>query len=507
MKRYHLIQANIWGLLVAMLLGFASCEKGPNFREFNYAAPVVNDLSPAHGYIGSDVTITGADFGNLVKAVKVYFGGVLADTIRSVEDNKIVVQAPPNGVSGIITVEIFGKTDTTTSAFTYLPSAKIGIVSTDKAMEGDEVSITGENFGTDISKVQVFIGTNEAQVVSVEPTLVKFRVPDVPSGSVILVVDGQRLTGSYLMVGMEKLTGTLIGHSGSYQNNTATTIAAAVDGDITTYVDGATATGFVGYDLGAGKAAVLKSVRYVPRSTHASRMANGEIRGANDPTLSDYKVLYTITETPPVGVYTEKAIDDEQSYRYIYYYSPAGNCNIAEIEFYGNVVDKADPVGKYIWEFLKDGDNEGWTPQQSGAWTVSGGTLNVTFTQATGNKRSDLLMTKLPVVINTGTYPIIAMKMIGKPEGARITFDTNNGSFGNGFNKYSTDYASKDVYYWDMSTLTLGSGGAKPNEQITFSTFQFKVADIPQTDPATGYKVDWIRTFESKEKLAAFLGL
>src|SRR5690606_30054910 len=169
----------------------------------------------------------------------------LADTVRSVEDNKIVVQAPAQGISGTITVEIFGKTDTTTSAFTYLPSAKIGIVSTDKAMEGDEVTITGENFGTDISKVQVFIGTNEAQVISVNSTQVKFRVPDVPSGSVILVVDGQRLTGSYLMVGMEKLTGTLIGHAGSYQNNAATTIAAAVDGDITTYVDAAAATGFV----------------------------------------------------------------------------------------------------------------------------------------------------------------------------------------------------------------------------------------------------------------------
>ncbi|MGC4234985.1 MAG: DUF4979 domain-containing protein [Niabella sp.] len=507
MKQYNSIKATIFGMLVAMVSFITSCEKGPNFREFNYAAPVVDDFFPKQGYIGSDITITGSDFGTLPRAVKVYFGGVLADTVRSAENGKLVVQAPAQGISGIITVEIFGKTDTTSTAFTYLPSAKIGIVSTDKAMEGDEVTITGENFGTDISKVQVFIGSNEAQVVSVTPNLVKFRVPDVPSGSVILVVDGQRLTGSYLMVGMEKLTGTLIGHTGSWGNNPATTIAAAVDGDITTFIDGPTTTGYVGYDMGAGKAAVVKSVRYVPRSTHASRMMNGEIRGANDPTLSDYKVLYKITETPPVGVYTEKQIDNEESYRYIYYYAPEGNCNIAEIEFYGNVIDKTDPVGKYVWEFLKDGDNEGWTPQQSGAWTVSGGTLNVTFTQATGNKRSDLMMTKLPVVINTGTYPIIAMKMIGKPEGARITFDTNNGSFGNGFNKYSTDYATKDVYYWDMSTLTLGSGGAKPNEQLNFTTFQFKIADIPQADPALGYKVDWIRTFESKEQLAAFLGL
>src|SRR5690606_9247374 len=112
--------------------------------------------------------------------------------------------------------------------------------------------------------------------------------PDAPSGNVIAVVDGQRLVGSYLMVGMEKLTGTLIGHTGSWNNDPATTITAAVDGNIETFVDGANKVGYVGYDLGAGKGAILKSVRYVPRSTHASRMMSGEIRGANDPSLSDY---------------------------------------------------------------------------------------------------------------------------------------------------------------------------------------------------------------------------
>ncbi|SDD12146.1 DUF4979 domain-containing protein [Niabella drilacis] len=508
MQQYNLAQRYICGLLAVMLLGFASCEKGPDFREFNYPAPVIDGLSPAQGYVGSDVTITGADFGNLTKAVKVYFGGVLADTIRSVEDNKIVVQAPENGVSGVIRVEIFGKADTSGTAFTYLPSAKFIAVSADKAMKGDKLTITGENFGTDIAKVQLFIGANEAQVTSVTSTQIEFVVPDVPSGTVYIVVDGQRLTGSYLMVGMEKLTGTLIGHTGSWSNSPATTIAAAVDGDIATYVDAATASGFVGYDMGVGKAAVIKSVRFVPRNTFGSRMVNGEIRGANDPALSDAVTLYTVTAAPPSGVYTEVAITNTESYRYIYYYAPAGNCNIAAIEFYGNVVEKADPVGKYIWEFLKEGDNEGWVPQQSASWTVSGGALNVTFPQTSGNKRADLAQkTTSPVVVHTGTFPVIAIKMIGKPEGARITFDTNLGSFGNGYNKYATEYAGQNVYYWDMAALSIGAGAPRPNEQLSFTTFQFKIADIPQADPATGYKVEWIRTFESKEKLAAFLGL
>ncbi|WP_315824468.1 DUF4979 domain-containing protein [Paraflavitalea speifideaquila] len=487
------------------LLYTTSCQKDPKYREFDYPAPVVKEFFPAQGYVGGDVTINGADFGDKVKAIKVYFNGVLADTVRSVENNKIVVQIPAKGVSGTITVDYFGKKDTTTTPFTYLPSARFTAVSADKAMQGDELIVTGENFGTDMAKVEVLIGTNKAQVTSVTPTQIKFKVPDVPSGTVIIIVDGQRLTGTYLMVGMEKLTGTLMGHSGSWANNPANTIAAAVDGNINTYIDGPTSSGYVGYDFGPGKAAVLKSVRYVPRSTHASRMLNGEIRVANDPTLYDYKVLYKITQTPAVGVYTEVTISDLGNYKYIYYYSPDGNCNIAEIEFYGNLVDKPDPVGKYIWEFMKDGDNDGWEPQQSAPSTVAAGALNVTFPQASGNKRADLAQKRtLPVSIHTGTYPILAIKFT-KPEGARVTFDTNLGSLGNGFNKYSTDFAAKNVYYWDMSATGFGTGAPRLNEQINFTIFQFKIADIPPTDPATGYKVEWIRTFTSKEALTAFV--
>ncbi len=493
------------GTIIALIT--ISCEKGPNFREFTYPAPVVNDFHPKQGYVGSLITIDGADFGTLKNAVKVYFGDVPADSVNYVEDNKIEVLVPESAISGILTVEIFGKQDQTKEELAILPSARVVLVSTDKAQEGEEVTITGENFGENPELVQVLIGEVEAQVNSVTPTEVRFAVPDAPSGNIILIVDGQRLNAGYLMIGIEKLTGTLIGHSGSWQNNPATMIQAAVDGNLDTYIDAATTSGYVGWDLGVGKAAVLASVRYAPRSTHAARMVGGEIRGANDPSLSDYVVLHKITATPPAGVLTEASIqtEGEESYRYIYYYAPEGNCNIAEIEFYGNIVEKAAAVGHHIWEFTTDGEAEGWEAQQGGVMTVSGGALSVKFPQTSGNKRADLKQTKLPIKIHTGNYPIFAVKM-EKPEGARITFDTNNGAFGNGFNKYATDYATEDVYFWDMASLSMGSGPARPNEEISLSTFQLKIADIPQDDPATGYKIEWIRTFESKEKLAEFLG-
>lgn len=468
----------------------------------------MEDFYPKQSYVGNVITIEGTDFGDIPAAVKVYFGGVIADSVESVENNKIEVRVPENALSGILTVDIFGKQDTTIEALTLLPSARVIAVDVERAQEGDEVTITGENFGENIDLVQVFIGEVEAQVNSVTPTEVRFTVPDAPSGNIILIVDGQERTASYLMIGIEKLTGTLIGHEGSWGNDPNTTIQAAVDGDLETFIDGPGNPGFVGWDLGEGKAAVLSSVRYAPRGTHASRMTGGEIRGANDPSLSDYVVLHTVEGVPPSGVLTEANIqlEEGESYRYIYYYAATGNCNIAEIEFYGNMIDVEIPVGQLVWEFDTDGNAEGWEALQGGTMTVIGGALNVGFTQASGNKRADLRQSNLPVTIHTGNYPIIAMKM-EKPEGARITFDTNMGEFGPGFNKYATDYADEDVYYWDMSELPLGGSGVRTDEEITFAnTFQFKIADVPEDDPATGYKIEWIRTFESREKLAEFIG-
>lgn len=307
---------------------------------------------------------------------------------------------------------------------------------------------------------------------------------------------------------LEKLEGTLIGHSGSWGDNPATRIEAAVDGDLSTFVDGPGSQGYVGYLFEDGEAAVIRSARYAPRSGYAERMVGGEIRGSNDPNLTDYVVLHKITDEPPVGMYTEIEIEaSEQSFRFIYYTNPeSGSCNIAEIEFYGDITESDIVFGEYIWNFNSDGDNLGWTPQGA-EWTVEGGILNVIFPQVTGNKRADLRYTKLPVTFHTGAFPILAMKA-DITSAARITFDTNRGEFGAGFNKYSTEFLeSHGVYYWNMSTLRLGSGGeVHANQELFFnSTLQFKIADIPEADESTSYTVEWIRTFESKEALQAFL--
>lgn len=329
---------NIACWLVA-LIGFgAGCEKGPQFREFTYPAQSASGINYNLGFPGMNVTITGANFDTLRGAVKVWFGGIQATNVVSCKNTEIVVQVPAGAVTGKVGLQVWTTKTDSIGSFTVIPTPTFKSISASSGNAGDVITFTGLNFLTNLSAVKVMIGSSQAQIVSNSATEVQFKVPNTVSGTAVVNFNDYPVTGPFFFVGGEqKITGTLIGHSGSYNNSTSTTIAAAVDGKLTTYVDAPTASGYVGYDVGAGKTAKLTVVRYAPRSGQAPRMIKGEIRGSNDATLASYDVLYKITSAPPVGVLTETVINTVNNYRYIYYYAPEGSCNIAEIEFIGKV--------------------------------------------------------------------------------------------------------------------------------------------------------------------------
>lgn len=137
--------------------------------------------------------------------------------------------------------------------------------------------------------------------------------------------------------GSKKLTGTVIGTDGSWNNNTAATKTAAVDGNLSTYFDGPAANGvWLGYDLGADSTQAVFKIRYAPRSGFGSRMTGGIFQGSNVANFSTATTLYTITAAPASGVYTEQSITSTAAFRYIRYLAPNnGYGNVAEIEFYG----------------------------------------------------------------------------------------------------------------------------------------------------------------------------
>lgn len=507
MKRNIHIRIYIALISIGLLIATSCSDMEKEYHEslVTYLDITVSNFTPKTGRPGASVTITGTNFGEYSEAATISFNGVIADEITSYSDTLIIVEVPEDAGTGPITVKVWTHEKVTSEDFTYIPGAKVESVDVERAQVGDTITITGKNFGTDASAVSIYIGETEAEIISISDTEIKFLVPDTESGTLLVDFDGQEVESIYLLIGDEMITGTLIGHSGSWGDNSATTITAAVDGDITTYVDAPSATGYVGYDVGSGNAAIVTAVRYVPRESHPQRMVGGEIRGANDPTLCDSVTLYTITEEPTTKVYTEVSISTTESYRYIYYYSDDGYCNIAEIEFYGNIVDAEVPEGKYTFEF-EDADEDEWRINNAGDGTyeISDGKFVVSFDMTQTKRRADMYY----VINNTfpyggdskdswvyaSDYPILAIKFT-KPETVNFRPDITGMSFSN--NDYKTDYVSQDVYYWDLSEKT-------SETRLECKTMQFKIPDI--TSSETGYEVDWVRTFRSVDELSEFLG-
>ncbi|WP_338869014.1 Ig-like domain-containing protein [Spirosoma sp. SC4-14] len=143
--------------------------------------------------------------------------------------------------------------------------------------------------------------------------------------------------------GYVKFTGTGIGSPGSYENN-GKTFAKALDGDLTTYFDGASASGqWVGLDMGIAK--TVRKARIVPRTAWALRIVGGKIQGSNSPDFSNAVDLYTFTQTPIEGFYTTARFATTGLYRYYRFLSPNnGYGNISELEFWGNPNDPTNQV-------------------------------------------------------------------------------------------------------------------------------------------------------------------
>jgi hypothetical protein len=188
---------NIACWLIAMVLVGTSCEKDPQFREFNYPAQVPSGLSPASGYPMINVTITGTNFDTLTGAVKVWFGGIQATNIVSAKGNQIVVQVPANAVSGKVSLQVWTTKVDSVGTYTVIPPPVIHSIAsknaqTNAALPGDTLTIKGIRFGADVSKVAIkFNGTAVTDIPSFSDTLIKVVAPNgFSTGDVTLTMGG-----------------------------------------------------------------------------------------------------------------------------------------------------------------------------------------------------------------------------------------------------------------------------------------------------------------------------
>jgi regulation of enolase protein 1 (concanavalin A-like superfamily) len=135
-------------------------------------------------------------------------------------------------------------------------------------------------------------------------------------------------------VGLEGLrkTAKVVGTFGTSPYSATATFDKAFDGDISTYFDGGSATGYAGIEL--AEPTVITAARFYPRSTYNIRAFRGVIQGSNSKE-SGYVDLYQFNATPFSTAWTTVRINNTTAYRFYRYYSPPyGYTNAAEIEFY-----------------------------------------------------------------------------------------------------------------------------------------------------------------------------
>ena len=183
--------------LVAVAAIYAGCTKGPDIKDYTYPAPEPKAMFPDSGYGGyADLTITGSQFGDYKNAVKVFFNGTKADTVLSCEDGKIVVRVPANAVSGKVSLQVWTHTIDSVGAFKVKPTPVIRSVSEKAGVPGDIILISGANFGSDLTKVNVSINGTPANITAAEDSLLKVVVPaNFTTGNIVLTVDDFKITG------------------------------------------------------------------------------------------------------------------------------------------------------------------------------------------------------------------------------------------------------------------------------------------------------------------------
>lgn len=171
-----------------------------------YPAVTVSSVSPTSGTSGNIVTLTGANFGQYVKAAKIYFNGVEATEIISYTDTSVQVRVPQNAGTGPITVKVWTNSAITTD-FQYQIGGTITGIAPNSVNVGDLVVITGKGFGTDLSKVTVKFSNDltidafSVKPVSVSDTQINVIVPKgAATGKVRVWLGDQIITGPSLTV-------------------------------------------------------------------------------------------------------------------------------------------------------------------------------------------------------------------------------------------------------------------------------------------------------------------
>lgn len=198
-----------WGIVLVAMLAFvlSACEGDPKINTYEYPEPTVTRVTPTTGYAYSQVAIEGSNFGNRKEPITISFGGIVADSILSVQNDRIIVVVPDKAASGKVSLKVWTHTIDSIADYTVIPTPELYNVESSNtggnlfAEAGDELTITGKSFGDVASDVKVTIGGLEAKVTTVSDGIIKVIVPNgfTRGGNVIVTIRDYTITGASLI--------------------------------------------------------------------------------------------------------------------------------------------------------------------------------------------------------------------------------------------------------------------------------------------------------------------
>ena len=199
---------NIFHTLAVMLalLTMSACEPEANIKEYVYPEPTVASIYPTEGYTGTQVMLTGDNFGNYADAVKLHIGATEVSHIISCKNDRIIFEVPAEATTGAVSLQVWTHELEDIGTFTVIPTPEITqIISSNAAGDifgaaGDKITISGKAFGTNPDDVTVTINNKELIINSVEDTQIEATLPeDFTSGIIMVRVRDLTLEGTAII--------------------------------------------------------------------------------------------------------------------------------------------------------------------------------------------------------------------------------------------------------------------------------------------------------------------
>lgn len=166
---------------IVSTLIFSSCGEKEDDNTL-ILVPTIGSISPESGKPGDIITIKGNYFGKDKSKIKVKFDKADATNIVSVEDTKIEVGVPAGLLKPSVDITVHvANSSSNKKPFSYInPKAPlIDSVFPGLGKQGDTITIIGNYFGSDKTKVKVrFNLTDATNIVSVENTKIDVEVPE-----------------------------------------------------------------------------------------------------------------------------------------------------------------------------------------------------------------------------------------------------------------------------------------------------------------------------------------